>query len=59
MFHLSKMDYNLAFIFQDRLNEIRRMVNKEKLVRTTLIELQSPEPEQGTSGVVSEKGSIN
>lgn len=49
-----------AFNFQDRLNEIRRMINKEKGVRPTVISEPVPqEPEQGTSGVISERGSIN
>lgn len=35
------------------------MVNKEKSVRPTVITELPQEPEQGTSGVVTERGSIN
>lgn len=44
--------------FQDRLNEIRRMVSKEKGIRTAVLPSPQPEPEQSTSGASSEK-SIN
>ncbi|KOB64175.1 SNARE-associated protein Snapin [Operophtera brumata] len=44
---------------QDRLNEIRRMVSKEKSVRTAVLPSPQPEPEQSTSGTSSDKGSIN
>ncbi|XP_026740639.1 SNARE-associated protein Snapin-like [Trichoplusia ni] len=57
--HKVTVALNVLQASQDRLNEIRRMVNKEKSVRTTVITEPPPEPEQGTSGVVSEKGSIN
>ncbi|CAH0695713.1 unnamed protein product [Spodoptera exigua] len=51
---------NVLQASQDRLNEIRRMVSKEKSVRTTVLPEQPPqEPEQSTSAVVTDRGSIN
>ncbi|XP_063830544.1 SNAPIN protein homolog [Ostrinia nubilalis] len=51
---------NVLQASQDRLNEIRRTINKEKSVRPTVISEPVPqEPEQSTSGVISERGSIN
>lgn len=54
---------NLFLHFQDRINEIRRMIVKEKSVRTTVVQttLQpSPqEPEQSTSSIAPEQGTIN
>lgn len=51
---------NVLQASQDRLNEIRRMVNKEKGVRTAVMpELVPQEPEQSTSGVAPDHGSIN
>ncbi|KAM3960311.1 SNAP associated protein [Aphomia sociella] len=51
---------NVLQASQDRLNEIRRMVTKEKGVRTAVIQESLPqEPEQSTSGVVSDRGSVN
>ncbi|CAH0401175.1 unnamed protein product [Chilo suppressalis] len=48
---------NVLQASQDRLNEIRRMINKEKSVRPTVITGALPqEPEQSTSGVISERG---
>ncbi|XP_063366556.1 SNAPIN protein homolog [Cydia amplana] len=51
---------NVLQASQDRLNDIRRMVSKEKGVRT-ITESQSQDPLEGPSGssAVSEKGSIN
>ncbi|XP_063385639.1 SNAPIN protein homolog [Cydia fagiglandana] len=51
---------NVLQASQDRLNDIRRMVSKEKGVRT-ITESQSQDPLEGPSGsaVASEKGSIN
>ncbi|XP_047997133.1 SNAPIN protein homolog [Leguminivora glycinivorella] len=51
---------NVLQASQDRLNDIRRMVSKEKGVRT-ITESQSQDPLEGPSGSseVSEKGSIN
>lgn len=51
---------NVLQASQDRLNEIRRMVSKEKSVRPAVVTEPAPqEPEQGTSGVVTDRGSIN
>ncbi|KAL4704272.1 hypothetical protein ACJJTC_016290 [Scirpophaga incertulas] len=51
---------NVLQASQDRLNEIRRMINKEKSVRPTIVtNEQLQEPEQGPSKIVSEQGSIN
>ncbi|KAJ8717702.1 hypothetical protein PYW07_005632 [Mythimna separata] len=50
---------NVLQASQDRLNEIRRMVSKEKTVRTVVPEPAPQEPEQSTSGVVTDRGSIN
>lgn len=51
---------NVLQASQDRLNEIRRTVNKEKRVCVAVQPQTVPqEPEQSTSGVVSERGSIN
>lgn len=51
---------NVLQTSQDRLNEIRRMINKEKGVRTTVIREPAPqEPQQSTSGMISDRGSIN
>ncbi|KPJ09548.1 SNARE-associated protein Snapin [Papilio machaon] len=48
---------NILQASQDRLNQIRRMVEKDK-PKVKVISEPLPEPEQGTSGV-SDKGSIN
>ncbi|XP_072942389.1 SNAPIN protein homolog [Epargyreus clarus] len=50
---------NVLQASQDRLNEIRRMISKEKVVRATLPVPTQPEPEQSTSGTASDRGSIN
>ncbi|XP_037873598.1 SNAPIN protein homolog [Bombyx mori] len=54
---------NVLQASQDRINEIRRMIVKEKSVRTTVVQttLQpSPqEPEQSTSSIAPEQGTIN
>ncbi|CAG9795892.1 unnamed protein product [Diatraea saccharalis] len=51
---------NILQASQDRLNEIRQMINKEKSVRPTVITGGlPPEPEQSTSGILSDRGSIN
>ncbi|XP_041984711.1 SNAPIN protein homolog [Aricia agestis] len=49
---------NVLQTTQDRLNEIRRMVNKEKSVRP-IVTTVPQEPEQSTSAVVPDLGSIN
>ncbi|XP_023939953.2 SNAPIN protein homolog [Bicyclus anynana] len=46
---------NVLQASQDRLNDIRRMIQKEKTVNT----VTSPEPEQSTSSIAPEHGSIN
>ncbi|CAH2089300.1 unnamed protein product [Euphydryas editha] len=50
---------NVLQASQDRLNEIRRMINKEKSVRTAVTETTIQEPEQSTSSFVSDSGCIN
>ncbi|XP_059059081.1 SNAPIN protein homolog [Achroia grisella] len=52
---------NVLQASQDRLNEIRRSINKDKGVRTAVLpETQEPqEPEQSTSGLVPQDDSIN
>ncbi|CAG9127429.1 unnamed protein product [Plutella xylostella] len=50
---------NVLQASQDRLNEIRRMVGADKGVQKAVLPETPPEPEQSTSGVVSDQGSIN
>lgn len=50
---------NVLQASQDRLNEIRRMINKEKSVRTTVPQPTIQEPEQSTSNLASDRGGIN
>ncbi|XP_053614428.1 SNAPIN protein homolog [Plodia interpunctella] len=50
---------NVLQASQDRLNEIRRMVSKEQSVRKAVLPEEHQQPEQSTSGIVSERGSIN
>lgn len=53
----SKQVLSRSMYFQDRLNEIRRMVNKEKSVRKVA---ETPsEPEQSTSSGITAQGGIN